>query len=186
MTTEEEEDEFINEKNYDYNPDEYKYGDIDGKRIRSSIGNWGDIWSWKKCKTRDSYWFKMKPWLHTNKADGYKSYRVTINSVPCIMSRVLFKLYNPNWDITDTSHMNEIDHKNQNSLDNRIENLRVLTHQQNQCNRTFRGTTQRPNGKWQAQIMYNGICKSKQPFDTEPEAHDQYLIWKKEFHSIPE
>ena len=101
------------------------------------------------------------------------------------MSRVLFKLYNKNWDITDTSMNNEIDHINQNSLDNRIENLRVFTHQQNQCNKTFRGTHQRSNGKWQARIKYNGKYKSKD-FDTEPEAHEYYLLLKAELHILPE
>ena len=185
MATEEEEDYLIFEENYDYNPDAYKYGDIDGKRLRVSIDNWWDIWSWKICKTRDSYWFKMKPCLHTNKADGYKKYSVTINRIPRIMSRVLFKLYNKNWDITDNSNMNQIDHKNQNSLDNRIENLRVFTNQQNQCNKTFRGTRLLKSGKWQARIRYDGKSKSKN-FGTEPEAHEQYLIWKELYHSITE
>ena len=52
------------------------------------------------------------------------------------------------------------------------------------CNRTFLGTTQQKNGKWKAQIVVNGKYKSK-TFDTELEAHEQYLIWKKELHSIP-
>ena len=184
MTTEEEQDYLIFEENYDYEPDKYKYGDVYGKRLRVSVDDWMDIWSWRLYKTKEDNWFKMKPYLHTNQC-GYKLYKVNINRDKCSMSRVLFKLYNKNWDITDTSKNNEIDHKNQNSLDNRIENLRVLTHQQNQCNRTFRGTTRRSNGKWQARIHYNGIRKTKD-FDTEPEAHQQYLLWKKELHILPE
>ena len=184
MITEEEEDYLINEKNYDYNPNIYKYGDVYGRRIRSSIGNWGDMWSWKKCKSKDSYWWKIKPFLQTN-MKGYKSYKVNINCIPRNMSRVLFKLYNKHWDITDNSNMNQIDHKNQNSLDNRIENLRVFTNQQNSCNKTFRGTHQLPSGKWRAQIRYDGKSKSK-VFDTEPEGHQQYLLWKKELHILPE
>ena len=38
----------------------YKYGFIDGKRVRVSITNGRDIWSWRDCKTRPSYWFKLK------------------------------------------------------------------------------------------------------------------------------
>ena len=106
----------------------YKYGWIDGKRIRSSIGNWRDMWSWKKCKSKDNYWFKMKPYLNTNPC-GHKLYRVAINGDKCSMSRVLYKMYNPEWDITDNSDTNFINHINKNSLDNRIENLRVFTHQ---------------------------------------------------------
>ena len=174
----------IFDENYDYNTDDYKYGDIDGKRIRVSVDDWMDIWSWRTYKTKEDNWFKMTPYLHTDWS-GYKKYIVNINGVSHVMSRVLYKLYNRNWDITDNSNMNEIDHQNQNSLDNRIENLRVLTRRQNSCNMTFRGTRQRPNGKWQARLQYNGINKAKD-FDTESEAHQQYLIWKKEFHILPE
>ena len=160
----------------------YKYGWIDGTRIRSSIVDWLDMWSWRYW-VKEPYWFKMKPYLHTG-IRGYKTYKVHINGITRIMSRVLYKLYNEKWNITDSSDTNQIDHINQNSLDNRIENLRILTHQQNTWNKTFRGTTQQKNGKWKAQIMVNGKYKSKVR-DTELEAHEQYLIWKEELHSIP-
>ena len=184
MAAEAEQDELINEKNYDYNPDVYKYGDLYGVRIRSSIGNWRDMWSWRDW-VKEPYWFKLKLYLQT-KPCGYKFYRVSVNGVSRVMSRVLFKLYNKNWDITDNSNMNQIDHINQNSLDNRIENLRVFTNQQNSFNKTCRGTRQRPSGKWQARITYNGKTKTKQPFDTEPEAHEYYLLLKTEYHILPE
>jgi hypothetical protein len=186
MTDEEEDYEFlIFDENYDYNPDAYKYGDINGKRIRVSVDDWMDIWKWRICKSKDSYWLKLTPYLHTT-TKGYKSYYISINGGHCIMSRLIFKLYNKNWDITDISDTNFIDHKNQNSLDNRIENLRVLTHQYNQWNRNARGTTQLASGKWRAVIKYNGKRKTKEPFDTEPEAHEYYLLLKAELHIIPE
>ena len=185
MTDDEEDYEFlIFDENYDYNPDAYKYGDIDGKRIRVSVDDWMDMWSWRDW-VKEPYWYKMKPYIHTD-GRGYKKYRVSINCVSCIMSRVLYKLYNKDWDITDGSKENQIDHKNQNSLDNRIENLRVFTNQQNSWNKTVRGTRLLKSGKWRAKITYDGKTKSKEPFDTESEAHEQYLIWKKELHILPE
>lgn len=184
MAAEEEEDELINEKGYDYNPDAYKYGDIDGKRIRVSVDDWMDVCSWRDW-VKEPYWFKMKPYLDTDWG-GYKRYYITINCVNRIMARILFKLYNKNWDITDTGANNKIDHINKNSLDNRIENLRILTHQQNLWNTNARGTIQLKSGKWKAKIMYSGKIKTKEPFDTEPEAHQQYLLLKELYHSIPD
>ena len=181
-----EEDYLIFEENYEYNPDAYKYGDIDGKRIRVSVDDWMDIWSWKTYKTKEDCWFKLKPYIHQMKPNGYKKYILYVNRIPYPMSRVLFKMYNECWDITDTSDTNLIDHINRNSLDNRIENLRVLTAQQNQWNTGARGTNQLASGKWRASIMFNGKTKTKEPFDTEPEAHEQYLLWKAEFHVIKE
>lgn len=58
----------------------------------------------------------------------------------------------------------KVDHINGNGLDNRRENLRVVTHSQNLANRKitsrtnnrFKGITQcKRTGKWQAKIMVN-------------------------------
>ena len=58
----------------------------------------------------------------------------------------------------------ELDHINGDPLDNRIENLRVVTHQQNSCNRKsqcgssrYKGACwHKAKGKWHASIMHNG------------------------------
>jgi hypothetical protein len=57
----------------------------------------------------------------------------------------------------------EVDHVNADSLDNRMQNLRVCTHQQNLANRRLRSDNtsgvlgvSRVRGKWQAEIQVGG------------------------------
>lgn len=49
-----------------------------------------------------------------------------------------------------------IDHRNHNTLDNRKENLRVVTKSQNQMNSNYKGVTPTSNGKYYAHIKLNG------------------------------
>ena len=164
----------------------YKYCDINNKIIRISIDNYLDIWSWREYKTKDDVWFKIKPYLYTNPRNGYQSYKININYKLYTLSRVIYKLYNKNWDITDVSKNNIIDHINRNSLDNQIENLRNFTQQHNCFNRNARGTYFRKDANcWRAQLVINGKKKSKSGFETEELAHQHYLILKQKYHIIP-
>lgn len=82
-----------------------------------------------------------------------------------------------------------IDHINRNPLDNRRDNLRICTKQQNYCNRKspkdnstgYRGISKKGN-KYQAMITYK--CKKIYIglFDTAEEAHIAYLNKAKELH----
>ena len=45
--------------------------------------------------------------------------------------RVVYKCYNPEWDINDSSRDNSIDHIDRNRLNNNINNLRVVNNSQN-------------------------------------------------------
>jgi hypothetical protein len=53
-----------------------------------------------------------------------------------------------------------VDHINHNKLDNRKENLRIVTKSQNQMNCNYKGIYRQKNGKYHAQIKINqkGIC----------------------------
>ncbi len=75
--------------------------------------------------------------------------------------------------------LNEIDHITGDPLDNRRENLRAATRGQNIANSKrsksgLKGTTLRPNGRWQSQICVNKRGINLGTFDTEEEAHDAY------------
>ena len=67
---------------------------------------------------------KIKPHqAHKNK--DYWVYRINIEGRKFYLHRVIYKLYNPEWNIYDTSTDNMIDHRNNNPLDNNIDNLQI-------------------------------------------------------------
>jgi hypothetical protein len=75
----------------------------------------------------------------------------------------------------------EVDHKNRDGLDNRRENLRVLTHAQNRQNTSsHRGSSSLYRGvywdrhdlRWIARVRHNGINIFRQSFLSELEAHE--------------
>lgn len=76
--------------------------------------------------------------------------------------------------VENVSHKdNEIDHKNNNTLDNRKINLRISTRSQNCVNRRnymsitgFRGVSVRPSGRFAAAIKINQKAKVIGTFDT--------------------
>ena len=77
----------------------------------------------------------------------------------------------------------QIDHINRFRDDNRIENLRSVTHQQNQFNRNAKGCSwHKLRNKWISSIKVNGITKHLGYFITEQEAHQAYLNEKKILH----
>lgn len=77
-----------------------------------------------------------------------------------------------------------IDHINGMRSDNRLGNLRVLTPQENQQNRTkARGTDwYKHRGRWRARIMVNSTEKVLGMFGSEEEAYAAYLSAKAKLH----
>lgn len=98
--------------------------------------------------------------------------------------RLVYLAYNPDFDLLKRSRTeNMIDHIDRNKLNNRIENLRLVTHQENQFNRNTKGYTfHKQNKKWQADIRINGKKKYLGLFETEEGAHQAYLDAKKIYH----
>ena len=73
------------------------------------------------------------------------------------------------------------DHINNNPLDNRRENLRIVTNRQNQQNRHNKGTSKYPgvcwnvkDKQWRAKIKINGITKHLGQFNDEIDAAKAY------------
>jgi predicted GNAT family N-acyltransferase len=89
-----------------------------------------------------------------------------------------------NLDIDDKEK--QIDHINGNRLDNNINNLRLVSNQQNSFNRTrARGYTwNKRNKNWNAQIMLNGKHIHLGCYTTEDEARKAYLNGKLLYHVI--
>ena len=162
------------------------YLELNGKQLRIDSEDSLNIYSWRENKTKPSYWLKIKPSLWTSPKDGYQKYIFMMSRINYILSRVIYKAHNPEWDITVNGPTNKIDHINRNSLDNRIENLRVLTNQQNLFNTKAKGYTwSNLHNKWQSQIMIGGKNKHLGLFTEEADARQAYLTAKEKYHIMP-
>ena len=87
-----------------------------------------------------------------------------------------------NLDINDPTK--QIDHINGNKLCNHVDNLRIVTNQQNQHNQTkAKGYSwHKRDKKWTAQIKQNNKQIHLGCFDTEEDARQAYLQAKLKFH----
>ena len=121
---------------------------------------------------------RTKKWscLNVLKPNSRGYNEVTLNGKTMKLHRLVYLFDNPNWNIHDSSQNNSIDHINQDKLDNRIQNLRVATHSQNQQNTTnYGGKPKRgvcfhkQTNKWTANYRLNGKQINKY-FKTEQEA----------------
>lgn len=83
---------------------------------------------------------------------------------------------------------NHIDHINGNTDDNRIENLRDVTHRQNNGNKKIHinggrlvgATYNKIRKKWQARIKFKQIVKHIGYYNTDIEAHNAYMNYVKQ------
>ncbi len=79
----------------------------------------------------------------------------------------------------------QIDHINGDRADNRVENLRLVTSQENNFNTKHKGIDlHKPSGRWRARIGINHKRLFLGYFDTEEEARQAYLEAKQEHHII--
>lgn len=88
----------------------------------------------------------------------------------------------------------ELDHVNGIKDDNRIENLREVTHQENLQNLNLvdgKGSSRyigvswhKGNRKWRSSIAINGRTKCIGYFDDESKARDAYISAKKQYHIL--
>jgi hypothetical protein len=128
-------------------------------------------------------WKEVK--FHDRK--GYMKCDITIDGVNRNLSqhRLVYYAHNQDWDIWDTSPDNSIDHINHKKDDNRIENLRPVTHQQNMWNTNAKGCSwDKRRNKWESKIMLDGKTIHIGYFDTEEDAHNAYIKRKLELHII--
>tara|TARA_R110000744_G_scaffold147914_1_gene260955 strand:- start:108 stop:617 length:510 start_codon:yes stop_codon:yes gene_type:complete len=86
-----------------------------------------------------------------------------------------------NLDFEDKKQI--IDHKNRDKLDNQVSNLRVVSYQQNNFNRNYKGYSKERN-KYRARIFVNGKKISLGTYETEAEASNAYQQAKLIHHII--
>jgi hypothetical protein len=122
----------------------------------------------------------------------YKLINITVDyckEIKMYLHRVIYYAHNLDWDISNTSRNNSIDHINHEAgvpLDNSITNLRVVNHQQNQFNTNAKGYSfHKKSNKYVARIRINGKPKHLGYFDLKEDARNAYLEAKKIYHIMP-
>jgi hypothetical protein len=142
------------------------------------------IYRLKKYKTdRPDEWIALK---FNESKTGYL--RTMINEKNYLKHRLIYFAYNQDWEIQNGCiKTNSIDHIDGDRLNNNIENLRKVTHQQNCFNiTTAKGYTwNNKANKWQAKIKVNGKTIHLGYFDNEIDARQAYLNVKHIYHPIP-
>ena len=116
---------------------------------------------------------------------GYYSINLRINSNDKI-TQYMLRVHHLAWYLVYGKCVEVIDHKNEDKLDNSINNLRSVTHQQNIWNNsTFKGyKLDKRSGKFEARIRINGKYKYLGMFKEEKEAKEAYLNAKIIYHKI--
>ena len=120
----------------------------------------------------------------TLRSDGYRHIR--LDGKRYFEHRLIYLMHNPDWDITDTSQ--KIDHINGIKDDNRIENLRLVTVQENAFNRrdTKGYCWDMQTKKWKAYIKVNGKDINLGRFAYTTDARLAHVTAKKKYHIIEE
>jgi hypothetical protein len=94
---------------------------------------------------------------------GYR--HIKINGKLRSAHRLIYLMHNPEWNFTDSSRNNQVDHRDGDRLNNNIKNLRVATNSHNQANsRKNKNNTSGHKGvswhktrkKWRVQVNLNG------------------------------
>jgi hypothetical protein len=164
---------------------------IDGRDLMINEDNPDDIKMWKthgNRKLNKPKWNQLK--IITDKDTGYK--RVSITPKKYLLHRVNYYAHNQDWDIHNSCiKTNSIDHKKDKGdlpkhQYNNIENLRVVTNQENSFNTNAKGYYwNKQKQKWHARIMVNCKYKHLGYFDLEEDARQAYLEAKEIYHIIP-
>jgi len=145
----------------------------------------------------ENLWWKERPSRNVDisKPAGYindRGYRqIQIKGKHYKAHRLIYHMFNPEWDITDTSQDNQIDHKDEDKLNNNIDNLRVATHSQQQHNtgkykNNTSGTTgvdwDKATGKWRVRVMLNKKTHSGGYFTNKEDAIAKATELRDELH----
>ena len=127
---------------------------------------------------------KLMPTLADKKREPNRYRRVLMDGIMYKVHRVVYLYHNPDMD-----QSLEIDHINGDRQDNRIENLRLVNHQENMWNRinNTKGFTYLKSGKgWSAYIQVDYTNIRLGCYDNMLCARAAHLRAKKKYHKIEE
>ena len=126
---------------------------------------------------------QWKKWVDAGTVNAYGYVKIVINYKKYNRSRLLMMAFK-NFDINSELC---VDHKNHIRHDDRIENLRIVTHQENMFNKSntkgYYYVANAKKKKWRMRLMVNGKPYTK-CFETELESKNHYLEKKAELHII--
>lgn len=133
------------------------------------------------CNPETGEVFGIRGGVIKRKHSGYIRMCIRNNSDKIYIHTHQFIWYWVNKEVVD-----HIDHINGIKDDNRIDNLRSVTNQQNHFNRIkVKGYTfYKPTKKWKSYIKISGKLIHLGYFQTEEEARESYLKAKKIYHII--
>jgi hypothetical protein len=139
------------------------------------------------CKNGDMYGFDRfsnEMYLIENVANHHTGY----NYITCC-KKVIYRHRIMGYTFLDLDINNpkqQIDHKDCNRLNNSLDNLRMVNHQQNGWNRiNHKGYTWNKRAKkWKASIKLNGKSINLGGYDSESEARNAYIAAKLIYHKI--
>tara|TARA_R110000737_G_scaffold304929_1_gene312377 strand:+ start:276 stop:776 length:501 start_codon:yes stop_codon:yes gene_type:complete len=163
--------------------DNYIDFELNNRKLKINKQNPYDI---LMLKTHSRYKLKNPRWNQLKIQTTPKGYKyINIKPKHYSLHRVNYYAHNPTWDIHDSSQDNFIDHIDNIKINNHIENLRVVTNQENQFNRKAKGYYwYKQRQKWMARIKLNGKQKFLGLFVLEEDARTAYLEAKKIYHII--
>lgn len=144
------------------------------------VNRFGDLWRW----SRTNRWSAPKFRKIENKLrpDGY--IRPMISGKCVLVHRIVASSF-LGLDMSDLKI--QVDHRNGIRHDNRLDNLRLVTQQQNQHNRTkaLGYSWNKKLNKWKAHIQLDGRQIHLGYFVIEEDARDAYMNAKLIHHKIP-
>jgi len=151
---------------------------INNRRVKYENGEMFSYYKWGTSK--------IYKWYLATGSINNEGYRIVkINHKDYKYHRVIYKLFNKDWDITDNSKKNVIDHIDRNRLNNNIDNLRVVTQQQNNFNKDCKGYYwHKKANEWCVEITVNGKREYVGYFINEEDAIKKRAELKKEYHKI--
>ena len=158
--------------------------ELNGRRIK--LEEDGELYWWyhiSRCgEMKNHYWVKYKQTIHRDKR-GKEYKKASLGKRKFLIHRLIYYIHNQEWDIWDTSRTNFIDHIDRNTFNNNIENLRVVTNQQNCCNKNTKNVSITKYNTYRAKVSFGDIHLSN-CYKTEQEAIDAVAEFKLKYHQF--